>query len=153
MPSRSKIHRIRRPCFNIDGCATLWTVALKRPIFKWKKGFANISLGLNYCSMCSSWPWSRDTVPLNNLQRIRGGWTLFWRQFSPCWHASSSSWTNRSQLSSSTERSISKLQHFFNLNKRNYYENHSTLFKTVFAATHLDPSHISYSVFPIYTVY
>jgi hypothetical protein len=37
-PSRSKIRRIRRPCFNINGCATLWTVALKRPIFKPKNG-------------------------------------------------------------------------------------------------------------------
>jgi hypothetical protein len=59
-----KIRRIRIPCFNIDGCAILWTVALKRPIFKQKKGFANISLGLNYCSMGSSWQRSRDTVPL-----------------------------------------------------------------------------------------
>jgi hypothetical protein len=64
MPSRSKIRRIRRPCFNIDGCATLWTIALKRPFFKRKKGFANISLGLNYCSMGSSWPRFRDTGPL-----------------------------------------------------------------------------------------
>jgi hypothetical protein len=46
------------------GCATLWTVALKRPNFN-KKGFANISLGLNYCSMGSSWPRSCDTVPLS----------------------------------------------------------------------------------------
>jgi hypothetical protein len=62
----AEIRRIRRPCFNIVGCATgtLWTVALKRPIFKRKKGFTNISLGLNYCSMGSSWPRSRDTVPL-----------------------------------------------------------------------------------------
>jgi hypothetical protein len=67
MPSRSKIRQIRRPCFNIDGGATLWTVALKRPIFKRKKGFANISLGLNYCYMGSSWPRSRDTVPLNTF--------------------------------------------------------------------------------------
>jgi hypothetical protein len=69
MPSCSKICRIRRPCFNIDGCTTLWTVALKQPIFKRKKGFANISLGLNYCSMGSSWPWSRDTVPLNFINK------------------------------------------------------------------------------------
>jgi hypothetical protein len=62
MQSHSKICRIWRPCFNIDGCATLWTVALKRPIFKRKKKFANICL--NYCSMGSSWPRSRDTVPL-----------------------------------------------------------------------------------------
>jgi hypothetical protein len=41
--------------------------SLKRPIFKWKKGFANISLGLNYCSMGSSLPRFRDTVPLNSF--------------------------------------------------------------------------------------
>jgi hypothetical protein len=64
MLSRSKIRRIRRPSFNINGCATLWTVALKRPIFKRKKGFATISLRLNNCTMGSSWPRSRDTVPL-----------------------------------------------------------------------------------------
>jgi hypothetical protein len=29
-----------------------------------KKGFVNISLGLIYCSMGSSWPQSHDTVPL-----------------------------------------------------------------------------------------
>jgi hypothetical protein len=28
-------------------CLTDCTVALKRPIFKWKKGFPNLSLGLN----------------------------------------------------------------------------------------------------------
>jgi hypothetical protein len=40
--------------------------ALKLMIFKQKKGFANISLGLNYCSMGSSQPPpSRDTVPFN----------------------------------------------------------------------------------------
>jgi hypothetical protein len=64
MPSRSKISQIQKPCFNINGCATLWTIALKWPIFKRKKGFANISLGLNYCSMGTSWPRSHDTVPL-----------------------------------------------------------------------------------------
>jgi hypothetical protein len=37
---------------------------LKWPIFKQKKGGATISLGLNYCSMGSSQPQSRDTVPL-----------------------------------------------------------------------------------------
>jgi hypothetical protein len=41
-------------------------LCLSRQIFKRKKGFANISLGLNYCSMGSSWPLSRDTVPLRN---------------------------------------------------------------------------------------
>jgi hypothetical protein len=64
MPSHSKIRRIRRPCFNIDECATLWTIALNRPIFKWKGGFANITLDLNYCAMGTSWPRSHDTVRL-----------------------------------------------------------------------------------------
>jgi hypothetical protein len=45
-PSHSKIRRIWRTGFYIDECATVQTVALKRPIFKWKKGFATISLGL-----------------------------------------------------------------------------------------------------------
>jgi hypothetical protein len=35
-----------------------------------KKGFPNISLGLNSCSMGSSWPWSRDTVPLSGEQKM-----------------------------------------------------------------------------------
>jgi hypothetical protein len=59
MLSSSKIRRIRRPCFNIDGCATLWTVALKRRFLNEKR-----NLGLDYCSMGSSFPRSRDTVPL-----------------------------------------------------------------------------------------
>jgi hypothetical protein len=39
--------------------------SLDRPIFKRKKVFANLRLGLNYCSMGSSWLPSRDTVPLS----------------------------------------------------------------------------------------
>jgi hypothetical protein len=53
--------------FYIDECATVRTVALKRPFFKRKKGFATISLGLIYHSMVSSQPPSRDTVPLIQL--------------------------------------------------------------------------------------
>jgi hypothetical protein len=64
----SKICQIWRPCFNIDGYTTLWAVALKRPIFKQKKGFVNISLGLNFCSIDSSWPRSHDTVPLRKVK-------------------------------------------------------------------------------------
>jgi hypothetical protein len=52
-PSRSKICRIWRTGFYIDVCATVWTVALRWAIFKRKKGFATISLRLNYCSMGS----------------------------------------------------------------------------------------------------
>jgi hypothetical protein len=36
--SRSKIRRIWRTGFYIDGCATVWTIALRRAIFKRKKG-------------------------------------------------------------------------------------------------------------------
>jgi hypothetical protein len=50
MLSRSKIRRIWWISFHIDGCGTLRTVALRRPIFKQKKG--------------SSHSLSRDTVPL-----------------------------------------------------------------------------------------
>jgi hypothetical protein len=32
--------------FYNDGCSTVPSVALRRAIFKWKKGFANLSLGL-----------------------------------------------------------------------------------------------------------
>jgi hypothetical protein len=64
MLSRSKIRRIWRTSVYIDGCGTLRTVALSRPIFKQKKGSATISLGLNYCCMGSSHSPSRDTVPL-----------------------------------------------------------------------------------------
>jgi hypothetical protein len=42
---------------------SLWTVALRLSIFKQKKGSATISVGLSYCSMGSSQPPSRDTVP------------------------------------------------------------------------------------------
>jgi hypothetical protein len=38
------------------------TLALKPPIFKREKGFAHISLTVNYCSMGSSPPPFRDTV-------------------------------------------------------------------------------------------
>jgi hypothetical protein len=43
-PSRGKIRRIWRTSFYIDECGTLWTVALRWPIFKQKKGSATISL-------------------------------------------------------------------------------------------------------------
>jgi hypothetical protein len=51
----------------IDGCATRRAVALRRQIFKQKKGFANLSLGLNYHSKALPQPPSRDTVPLSRL--------------------------------------------------------------------------------------
>jgi hypothetical protein len=40
------LHKVPRIAngFNIYGCTTLWTVALKRLIYKQKKDFANISL-------------------------------------------------------------------------------------------------------------
>jgi hypothetical protein len=40
------------------------SVALKKTIFKQKKGFASLSLGLIYYSIASSQPPSWDTVPL-----------------------------------------------------------------------------------------
>jgi hypothetical protein len=52
------------PQFYIVRCGTLWTVALRRPIFKQNKGSATISLGLNYSSRGSSQSPSRDTVLL-----------------------------------------------------------------------------------------
>jgi hypothetical protein len=55
---------IRDPWFNIYGSTAQWTVALQRPIFKRKKGFVNLSLGLICYSIASSQPPSRDTVPL-----------------------------------------------------------------------------------------
>jgi hypothetical protein len=66
-PNLSKIRRIWEPWFYIYWGTTLWTVALKRPIFKRKKGFANLSLGLIYHSKTLPQPPSRDTVPLNAL--------------------------------------------------------------------------------------
>jgi hypothetical protein len=44
-------------------CTAQQTVALKRPIFKRKKGFAYLSLGLIYYFIASSQPPSRVTVP------------------------------------------------------------------------------------------
>jgi hypothetical protein len=67
-------------CFYIDGCASVRTVALKLPIFKQKKRRATISLGLNYCSIGSSQPPFRDTVPLI-LYNIMAGNSNTW---GPC---------------------------------------------------------------------
>jgi hypothetical protein len=64
-PNLSKIRRIWEPWFYIYRGTTLWTVALKRPIFKRKKVFANLSLGLIYHSKALPQPPSRDTVPLS----------------------------------------------------------------------------------------
>jgi hypothetical protein len=55
-PSRSKINRIWRTGFDIDGCATVPTVVLRWSIFKWEKGFTTISLGLIYHFMALSEP-------------------------------------------------------------------------------------------------
>jgi hypothetical protein len=55
---------MRRTSFYINGCVTLQTVALRQPIFKQKKVSVTISLGIHYCTMGSSQPPSRDTVPL-----------------------------------------------------------------------------------------
>jgi hypothetical protein len=49
------------------GCATRRAVALRRRIFKRKKGFAKLSLGLIYHSKALPQPPSRDTVPLISL--------------------------------------------------------------------------------------
>jgi hypothetical protein len=38
----AKIRRIQGTCFYIFACTTLWTVALKRPIFKRKKGLKTL---------------------------------------------------------------------------------------------------------------
>jgi hypothetical protein len=64
-PSRSKICRIWRSGFYIDGCTTVRTVALSRANLKWKTGFATISSGQIYHSMVLSQPPSCDTVPLH----------------------------------------------------------------------------------------
>jgi hypothetical protein len=40
---------------------------VRRRIFKQKKGFANLSLGLNYHSKALPQPPSRDTVPLRYI--------------------------------------------------------------------------------------
>jgi hypothetical protein len=53
-------------------CSTsLWTVALKTADFKREKGFANLSLGLNYTTPCmaSSQPQSRYNVPLGRFMK------------------------------------------------------------------------------------
>jgi hypothetical protein len=62
MPSCSKIRRILRTTFYIDGCITLRTVALRRPIFK---VCVTISSGLNFCSMGSSQPTILWHCPFN----------------------------------------------------------------------------------------
>jgi hypothetical protein len=51
--------------FYMYGSTAQWTVALKRLIFKWKKVFANLGLGLIYYSIATSQSPSHDTVPLS----------------------------------------------------------------------------------------
>jgi hypothetical protein len=61
-----------QPQAYIDGCATRRAVALKLPIFKRKKGFANLSLGLIYHSKALPQPPSRDTIPLMFIMCLGG---------------------------------------------------------------------------------
>jgi hypothetical protein len=61
-----------QPQAYINGCATRRAVALKRPIFKLKKGFTTISLGLIYHSKALPQPPSRDTIPLKNKIATQG---------------------------------------------------------------------------------
>jgi hypothetical protein len=65
MPSRSKnlldLENLILQTVDICATGTIRTVALRRAIFKQKKGLATIiSLSLKYCSMGSSQPTSRD---------------------------------------------------------------------------------------------
>jgi hypothetical protein len=55
----------------IDGCATRRVVALRRRIFKWKKGFANLILGLFFHSRALPQPPSRDTIPLSSVINVK----------------------------------------------------------------------------------
>jgi hypothetical protein len=75
-PSRSKIRQIWRTSFYINGFVTLRTVALRRPIFEHKEGCSTIDLGLNYCSMGSYQPPSRETIPLIKIQCPTHWWSL-----------------------------------------------------------------------------
>jgi hypothetical protein len=68
--SHSKIGWIWSTGFKIDKCATVRSVVLRQAIFKRKKGFATISLGLIYHSMVLSQPPSHDTVPLSLRRKI-----------------------------------------------------------------------------------
>jgi hypothetical protein len=43
-----------QPVFDIDGCVTIRTVALRRPIYTQKKGRLAISIGLNYSWLIST---------------------------------------------------------------------------------------------------
>jgi hypothetical protein len=56
---------------------------LKWPIFKQKKGCATISWGLNYSSMGSSQPPSRDTVPLTCQIYMKCNQNLFKKSLEP----------------------------------------------------------------------
>jgi hypothetical protein len=67
-PSHRKIRRIWRASFYIDGCGTLRTVALRRPVFKQKKVSATISLSLNYCSI--SWHCPFKVIPFLNFGAV-----------------------------------------------------------------------------------
>jgi hypothetical protein len=58
------IRRIWNPWFYTYVSNAQRTVTLKWPIFKPKKGFANLSLGLIHYSIASSQPPSCNTVPL-----------------------------------------------------------------------------------------
>jgi hypothetical protein len=69
-PSHSKIHRIWYTWFYIYWGTTLRAISFKLPIFKRKKGFANLSLGLSLYFDPLSQPRSRDTVPLKGLKIV-----------------------------------------------------------------------------------
>jgi hypothetical protein len=63
----SKIRRIWRTNLYIEGCSIVRTVALWWAVFKRKKGFPVICLGLIYHSMVLLQLPPRDTVPLRHI--------------------------------------------------------------------------------------
>jgi hypothetical protein len=73
--SWSKTLWIWRTGFYIDGCATVWILALRWVIFKQKEGFAPISLGLIYHSSVADPGWfiPDPDQTIAPSRRIRGG--------------------------------------------------------------------------------
>jgi hypothetical protein len=69
MPNLSTIPLDLITRFYIDGRSTRRAVALRWRIFKRKKGFANLSLGLIYHSKALPQPPSRDTIPLRYCKK------------------------------------------------------------------------------------
>jgi hypothetical protein len=88
-PSHSKICRIYRNGFYIDGCATVWTIALWRAIFKWKQGpYLNhhlVILSLKANKICTNhWVTSNTSGSCRETQNMLVRFTAWFLLVKSC---------------------------------------------------------------------